>query len=188
MKRLLVAVAALPLLALSAAAAEGSGGNWQVPKEFQVPRDTWQVPGAFQVPKGIDAVKEVEGDACFRRIAVVGDALFDFDSADLRPDATETLEAALPLIAASGTGKGTVTIVGHTDSKGSDDYNDRLSLARAETVRAWLIDRGAVPESTGIDGRGERQPVAPNEKADGSDDPEGRQKNRRVEIEIDACS
>ncbi|HET7715716.1 MAG TPA: OmpA family protein, partial [Bauldia sp.] len=152
----------------------------------QVPRDTWQVPGEFQVPKGINAVKDLEGTACLQRIAVVADALFDFDSADLRPDAEETLEAARVRIAEAGSG--TITIVGHTDAKGSDAYNDRLSEQRATIVRDWLVAHAAVPPDTGIEGRGEREPVAPNENADGSDNPEGRQQNRRVEIEIDACS
>ena len=99
--------------------------------------------------------------------------------------AEETLVAAGPEIAKIGTGK--LTIIGHTDSKGSDDYNDRLSEARARTVRDWLGGKGFVPAETSVEGRGERQPVAPNENADGSDNPEGRQQNRRVEIEIDAC-
>lgn len=168
------------------AQSDDGGGNWQVPGEFQVPRDTWQVPGEFQIPKGIDAVKDVEGTACLRRIAVVADALFDFDSADLRPDAEETLEAARVKITEAG--DGTVTIVGHTDAKGTDAYNDRLSEQRATTVRDWLVARGAIPPGAGIDGRGEREPIAPNENADGSDNPEGRQLNRRVEIEIDSCT
>jgi outer membrane protein OmpA-like peptidoglycan-associated protein len=159
--------------------------NWQVPGEIQVPTGPWQEPGDIQVPKGIQAVKLVEESACLRRITVVGDALFDFDKSDLRSDAEETLVAAGPEIGQTGAGK--LTITGHTDSKGSDAYNDRLSEARARTVRDWLGAKGFIPAGTSFVGRGERQPVAPNENTDGSDNPEGRQQNRRVEVEIDSC-
>ena len=159
--------------------------NWQVPGEIQVPTGPWQEPGDIQIPKGIQAVKSVEESACLRRITVVGDALFDFDKSDLRSDAEETLVAAGPEIGKAGTGK--LTITGHTDSKGSDAYNDQLSEARARTVRDWLGGKGFIPADTPFVGRGERQPVAPNENADGSDNPAGRQQNRRVEVEIDSC-
>lgn len=79
-------------------------------------------------------------------------------------------------------------MIGHTDAIGSDDYNDRLSEARAKTVRDWLASHAFVPAETGIKGMGKRQPIAANSKPDGSDDPEGRQKNRRVEVDIDTCS
>lgn len=186
MRLLRVAFASFLLSTPAALAQSDGGGNWQVPGEFQVPSGNWQVPGEFQIPRGIDAVKEVEGTACLSRIAVVADALFDFDSAELRPDAAETLDAALVKIAEAG--GGTITIVGHTDARGTDAYNDRLSEQRAATVRDWLVAKGAIPPDAGIEGRGEREPVAPNENADGSDNPEGRQLNRRVEIEIDSCA
>ena len=187
MRRLRMSFATFLLVSPAALAqSDDDGGNWQVPGEIQVPRGTWQVPGEFQIPKGIDAVKDIEATTCLRRIAVVADALFDFDSADLRPDAEETLDVARVKITEAG--DGTITIIGHTDAKGTDEYNDRLSEQRATTVRDWPVAQGAVPSGAGIDGRGEREPVAPNENADGSDNPEGRQQNRRVEIEIDACA
>jgi outer membrane protein OmpA-like peptidoglycan-associated protein len=172
-------------LAQSSFEIQTPSGSWQVPGEIQVPTGPWQEPGDIQIPKGIQAVKSVEESACLRRITVVGDALFDFDKSDLRPDAEETLVAAGPEIAKAGTGK--LTITGHTDSKGSDAYNDQLSEARARTVRDWLVGKGIIPAETAFAGRGERQPIASNENADGSDNPEGRQQNRRVEVEIDSC-
>ena len=75
---------------------------------------------------------------------------------------------------------------GHTDSRGSDEYNDRLSQQRADAVKEFLEDR--YPNLRGrvhAVGRGEREPVAPNE-IDGRDNPAGRALNRRVEIEFDA--
>jgi outer membrane protein OmpA-like peptidoglycan-associated protein len=62
-----------------------------------------------------------------------------------------------------------------------------LSEQRAATVRDWLAAHGYVPASTPIKGYGKADPVAPNTKPDGSDDPQGRQKNRRVEVVIQTC-
>src|SRR5262245_46240080 len=158
-------------------------GTWQQPKEFQVPKGKWQEPGNIQIPKGINAVKTIvrkTAKSCERRLSVVGDALFDFDKSDLRPDAEETLTAAVPGIEKLG-GRPN-RIEGHTDSKGSDLYNQKLSEARARTVRDWLAGRNAIPASTPIRGYGRTMPVAPNTTADGKDNPEGRQKNRRVEV------
>ncbi len=76
-------------------------------------------------------------------------------------------------------------ISGHTDSKGSEEYNQKLSEKRAESVKKWLIENAGVnPKIIEISGYGESRPVAPNTNPDGSDNPEGRQKNRRVEIVI----
>jgi len=76
-----------------------------------------------------------------------------------------------------------VRIEGHTDAKGSEAYNKQLSIRRAESVKSWLIEKeGLGDRSFSTEGFGAKKPVAPNVKPDGSDDPEGRQKNRRVEI------
>ena len=165
---------------------EAAKGPWLVPGEIQTPKEPWQVPGDIQVPKGIEAVKQQDAGKCIRRVTVVGDALFDFDKSALRSDAEVTLAAAGPEIIKAGGHK--VTVIGHTDAIGSDGYNDRLSEARAKTVRDWLASHAFVPAETGIKGMGKRQPIAANSKPDGSDDPEGRQKNRRVEVDIDTCS
>ncbi|MBU1374629.1 MAG: OmpA family protein [Alphaproteobacteria bacterium] len=110
------------------------------------------------------------------------DVLFDFDKATLRPDATAPLRKVANLVASYPSAP--IAINGHTDSKGDDAYNDALSVRRAATVAAWVkANTGRAATSRGL---GERQPVAPNAKPDGSDDPEGRQRNRRVEIVISA--
>jgi len=79
-------------------------------------------------------------------------------------------------------------VEGHTDSKGADDYNQTLSEKRARTVKDWLVARGALAGTAAVQGWGERRPVAPNAKGDGSDDPASRQKNRRVEVVLDVCN
>ena len=156
-----------------------------MPGEIQKPREVWQQPGEIQVPKGIQAVKAVIVSGCERRLSVVGDALFDFDKSNLRPDAEETLKAAAPEIRKLD-GKAS-RVEGHTDAKGVDVYNIRLSEARAATVRDWMAREGLIPAETPIKGFGKSKPAAPNTTADGQDDPEGRQKNRRVEVVFDTC-
>jgi outer membrane protein OmpA-like peptidoglycan-associated protein len=190
--RLALALLAVSVIALPAFAQrdiQQPKGPWQQPKEFQVPKGKWQEPGNLQIPKGINAVKTTvrkTAKSCERRLSVVGDALFDFDKSDLRPDAEETLAAAVPGIEKLG-GRPN-RIEGHTDSKGSDAYNQKLSEARARTVRDWLAGRKVIPAATPIRGYGKSMPVAPNTRPDGKDDPEGRQKNRRVEVVFEGCA
>ena len=108
------------------------------------------------------------------------DVLFDFDKATLRPDATRPLRKAADLIASYPDAP--ISVTGHTDSKGDDAYNAALSVRRAATVAGWIkSNSGRAVASRGL---GERQPIAPNAKPDGADDPDGRQRNRRVEIVI----
>jgi len=187
MFRLTFAGAALLLSALPLAAQheiQQPKRSWQKPGEIQQPKGTWQTPGEIQVPKGIQAIRAQE-EKCTQRFQVVSDALFEFDKATLTPDAEETLKALLPLLAKAGPHPATVE--GHTDAKGSDAYNQTLSEQRATTVKDWLVAHGALPASTPTAGWGKRKPVAPNTRPDGSDDPAGRQKNRRVEVVLDLC-
>ena len=159
-------------------------GNWQKPGEIQQPKGTWQTPGEIQVPKGIQAIRTEEAK-CAKRFLVGADALFEFDKSTLSKDAEETLKALLPLLAKAG--KHPASVEGHTDAKGTDAYNQALSERRAQTVKDWLVTQGAIPAASPISGWGKRKPVAPNTKPDGTDDPAGRQKNRRVEVVLDLC-
>ena len=115
------------------------------------------------------------------QIDLSADVLFDFDKAELKPEANAELQKAADVIAQKG--KGVILITGHTDGKGSDAYNLRLSRARAEAVKNWLIAQG-LQQNYQTEGKGAAHPVAPNTHADGSDNPEGRAKNRRVEIVV----
>jgi outer membrane protein OmpA-like peptidoglycan-associated protein len=117
------------------------------------------------------------------RIELAADVLFDFDKADLRPAAQQTLHQAAGII--QDKAKGAVRIEGHTDSKGNDAYNQKLSERRAASVKTWFtVKEGLGKVQFVTQGFGAKKPVASNTKPDGSDDPEGRQKNRRVEIII----
>lgn len=115
------------------------------------------------------------------KIDLAADVLFDFDKADLKREATPALEKVAAVLKAYP--KASVSIDGHTDAKGSDQYNQKLSDRRAESVRRWLAEAGVSTRMTSR-GWGKTRPVAPNTKPNGADDPEGRQKNRRVEITV----
>jgi len=117
------------------------------------------------------------------RIELAADVLFDFDKADLRRDARDALKQVGAIIKEKA--KGAVRIEGHTDSKGSDAYNQKLSQRRANSVKDWLVkNEGLKSVRFSTSGFGAKKPAVSNTKPDGSDDPEGRQKNRRVEIVI----
>jgi outer membrane protein OmpA-like peptidoglycan-associated protein len=110
-------------------------------------------------------------------IRLPGSVLFDFDSANIRPDAERTLMEVAEVMKAYA--QRPMRIEGHTDSVASDDYNQKLSERRAQSVSAWLTSKGGVKASITPKGWGESKPVASN------DTPAGRQQNRRVEIVIE---
>ena len=110
------------------------------------------------------------------KVTFAADAFFDFDKSVLKPEGkakldelvTKTKDINLEVIIA----------VGHTDSVGTDAYNQRLSVRRAEAVKAYLVTKGIERNRVYTEGKGEKQPVADNRTA------AGRAKNRRVEIEV----
>jgi len=108
---------------------------------------------------------------------------FDFDKSTLRPDAVAILEQAVEIL--SGHPDMRVEVAGHTDSKGTEPYNQALSERRARAVYEYLsshgIDKGRMSGPTGY---GESRPIAPNSNDDGSDNPEGRARNRRTELNV----
>ena len=132
-----------------------------------------------ELNKAIDNLK-AEVTQTIIKIDLSSDVLFDFDKADLRPEALESLKSLATIVKHKAT---KVEIFGHTDSKGSDAYNQKLSEKRALSVKTWLLTNTNISKDLlHTIGLGETQPVAPNEKEDGSDNPEGRAQNRRVEI------
>lgn len=114
-------------------------------------------------------------------LTVGSDVLFAFDSARLSTDAASVLAGVVRDLRTAHARR--VVIVGYTDSIGSDAYNQRLSERRARTVLAYLrTHAGGKGVRYAAAGRGEQDPVAANTRPDGSDDPDGRRKNRRVTI------
>ncbi len=107
---------------------------------------------------------------------------YDFDKATLRPESDSALMALTKFMNDQPNIR--VEIGSHTDSKGSDEYNDRLSQARAQSVVDYLIVHGIEASRLEAKGYGERNPEVPNENPDGSDCPVCRQRNRRTEFKI----
>jgi outer membrane protein OmpA-like peptidoglycan-associated protein len=116
-------------------------------------------------------------------VTLAADVLFDFDKADIRVVGEPTLHELAQLIRDKA--RGVIGIQGFTDGLGGDAYNQRLSERRAVSVKAWLVanEKLEAPRLMAA-GFGARNPVAPNRHANGSDDPEGRQRNRRVTVII----
>ncbi len=110
-------------------------------------------------------------------VELPADVLFDFDQADIRADAAGALSQLATVL--RGFPNGTARLEGHTDAKGDDAYNQRLSQRRAAAVKRWLVEREGIDAGRlTTHGLGEGRPVA------GNDDEAGRQRNRRVEVII----
>ena len=110
------------------------------------------------------------------KVTYAADAFFDFDKAVLKPEGRAKLDDLVGKV--KGINLEVIIAVGHTDSVGSDAYNQKLSVRRAEAVKAYLVSKGIEKNRVYTEGKGEKQPVADNKTA------EGRAKNRRVEIEV----
>lgn len=124
-----------------------------------------------EVPRGIDVDTDRRG-----LVLRLGDVLFDFDSAGLRGESRESLDAIAGILAKKYPDR-EIIVEGHTDNIGGTDYNRRLSMDRAETVARYLKKRAAA-DKLSYRGYGAEKPIAGNETK------EGRRKNRRVEIII----
>jgi OOP family OmpA-OmpF porin len=109
-------------------------------------------------------------------VVIQADALFDFDKSVVRPDGKKSIDEALAKL--GGVDLEMVIATGHTDSIGTDAYNQKLSERRAAAVKDYLVSKGIPASKITTIGKGESQPVATNKTA------EGRQKNRRVDIEF----
>lgn len=110
------------------------------------------------------------------KVTFAADAFFDFDKSTLKPEATAKLDDLVSKT--KGINLEVIIAVGHTDSVGSDEYNQKLSIRRSEAVKQYLVSKGVEPNRVYTEGKGEKQPVADNKTA------EGRAKNRRTEIEV----
>jgi OOP family OmpA-OmpF porin len=110
------------------------------------------------------------------KVTYAADAFFDFDKAVVKPEARAKLDDLVGKL--KGINLEVVIAVGHADAVGADAYNQKLSVRRAEAVKAYLVSKGVEKNRVYTEGKGEKSPVADNKTA------EGRAKNRRVEIEV----
>jgi outer membrane protein OmpA-like peptidoglycan-associated protein len=104
--------------------------------------------------------------------------LFDFDKAVLKPAGKQAIHDVDAEIMASKAKVIDINVVGHTDSVGTEEYNQQLSLRRANAVKDYMVSEGIDPGIIDVKGMGEAEPVASNDTA------EGRTENRRVEISV----
>ena len=110
------------------------------------------------------------------KVTYAADAFFDFNKSVVKPEGKAKLDDLVGKI--KDINLEVIIAVGHTDSVGSDAYNQKLSVNRSEAVKAYLVSKGIEKNRVYTEGKGEKQPVADNKTA------EGRAKNRRVEIEV----
>ncbi|MDQ2139749.1 OmpA family protein [Alcaligenaceae bacterium A4P071] len=133
------------------------------------------IPGCDGVPVA-QAPRPAAPTPMANKVVFNADTFFDFDKATLKPEGRQLLDQVAQQ--AGGIDLETIIAVGHTDSIGTDAYNQRLSERRAASVKQYLVSRGVDANRVYTEGKGESQPVASNATR------EGRAQNRRVEIEI----
>ncbi len=127
--------------------------------------------------------KEIQMQKIPEQPIVLPGIYFEMNSAKLTPAAVTALDSSLVSVLVANP-RLIVKIESHTDSKGSDKYNQKLSEKRAKSVVKHIVSKGIHKERLRSEGHGESRPVAPNTHPDGSDNPEGRQMNRRTEFTI----
>ena len=128
---------------------------------------------AAPAPKAAAPVAQAPAAA---KVTYAADTFFDFNKSVVKPAGKAKLDDLVAKV--KGINLEVIIAVGHTDSVGSDAYNQQLSVRRAEAVKAYLVSKGIEKNRIYTEGKGEKQPVADNKTK------EGRAKNRRVEIEV----
>lgn len=134
------------------------------------------VPVAAPAPMAAPAPIVAPAPPAASKVTYAADAFFDFDKSVIKPAGKAKLDDLIGKI--KDINLEVIIAVGHTDSVGSDSYNQKLSVRRSEAVKAYLVSKGIEKNRVYTEGKGEKQPVADNKTA------EGRAKNRRVEIEV----
>jgi OOP family OmpA-OmpF porin len=150
----------------------------EAPKPAPAPEPK-PAPAPAPAPQPVQEVKPAEAPKpkpVAEKVTFAADVLFDFDKSVVKPEGKAKLDDLANKV--RGINLEVVIAIGHADSIGSDAYNQKLSVRRAESVKAYLVSKGIEPNRIYTEGKGEKQPVADNKTR------EGRAKNRRVEIEV----
>ena len=153
-----------------ATAAAGCGGALAAPAAPAAAAPAAAAAAAAAAPKAAAPA------AAAAKVTYAADAFFDFDKSVLKPEGKAKLDDLTSKV--KGINLEVIIAVGHTDSTGADAYNQKLSVARAEAVKAYLVSKGIEKNRVYTEGKGEKAPVADNKTK------EGQAKNRRVEIEV----
>lgn len=160
-----------------ATAAPGCDGALTAPKEM--PAQAAPAPAPAPAPVAAAPAAPVAAPvvaAAPGKVTFAADAFFDFDKAVLKPEGKAKMDDLVNK--AKGINVEVMIAVGHTDSVGADGYNQKLSVARAEAVKAYLVSKGVDKTRVYTEGKGEANPMADNKTK------EGRAQNRRVDIEL----
>jgi OOP family OmpA-OmpF porin len=168
------------LLLVAVAFAAGCATQQEAPKPAPQPKPA-PAPAPAPAPTPRQEVTpapkpEPKPQPVAEKVTFAADVLFDFDKSVVKPDGKSKLDDLSSKM--RGVNLEVVIAIGHADSIGGDAYNQKLSVRRAESVKAYLVSKGIEPNRIYTEGKGEKQPVADNKTK------EGRAKNRRVEIEV----
>ena len=160
-----------------ATAAPGCDGAIVAPRPAPAPAAApAPAPVAPRAAAPAPAPAAAPAPAVATKVTFAADAFFDFNKSVVKPEGKAKLDDLVGKI--KDINLEVIIAVGHTDSVGGDAYNQKLSVARSEAVKAYLVSKGIEKNRVYTEGKGEKQPVADNKTA------EGRAKNRRVEIEV----
>ena len=184
MKKLLQLLAIAGIAISSSAFAQKSVDNWvnstgivwkNGTNELCWRNANWTPATAAPGCDGAIAAAKAAPKPAGAKVTLNADALFDFDKSAIKPAAKASLDSLAGKV--KSLTLEVIVAVGHTDSIGTDAYNQKLSIRRAEAVKKYLVSQGIEAKRIYVEGKGESQPVADNKTK------EGRAKNRRVQIE-----
>jgi adhesin transport system outer membrane protein len=146
------------------------------PELVVVDKDKLMADAPMRARVSVPAPAVVPAPVMPAKVTLSSDALFDFGKSSLKPEGQKNLDDLLSKI--KGQNYESIVVVGHTDAMGSDEYNQVLSVARAQSVKSYMLSQGVPDAKVRVEGKGKSSPIASNDTLP------GRIKNRRVEITV----